>query len=91
MRPTKVGLASLSRQSCILLPQTMRTLRDHRNGDLFDPWEYLGPQRRRLLEQSWAGVFREYLLEHLPVKEFSAAFRSDFGRPSKDLHVALGA
>ena len=51
----------------------------------------LGPQRRRLLQQSWAGVFRDYLLQHLPVKELAASFRDDFGRPSKDLHVALGA
>ena len=58
---------------------------------MFDPWEYLGPQRRRLLEQSWAGVFRDYLLQHLPVKELAASFRDDFGRPSKGLHVALGA
>ncbi|MCA9100125.1 MAG: transposase [Planctomycetales bacterium] len=69
----------------------MRTLRDHHSGNLFDPWEYLGPQRRKLLEQSWAGVFRDYLLQHLPVKELAAAFCEDFGRPSKDLYVALGA
>ena len=35
----------------------MLTLRDHQSKNLFDPWEYLGPQRRRLLEKSWAGVF----------------------------------
>lgn len=69
----------------------MLTLRDHQSRDLFDPWEYLGPQRRRLLEQSWAGVFRDYLLKHLPVKELAASFQDDFGRPSKDLYVALGA
>jgi hypothetical protein len=69
----------------------MLTVRNHQSGDLFDPWEYLGPQRRRLLEQSWAGVFGDYLLRHLPVKELAACFRDDFGRPSKDLHVALGA
>lgn len=69
----------------------MRTLRDHSSDPLFDPWEYLGPQRRKLLESSWAGVFRDYLLEHLPVKELAAAFREDLGRPSKDLHMALGA
>ncbi|MBA3484913.1 MAG: transposase [Pirellulales bacterium] len=69
----------------------MLTLRDHQSGDLFDPWEHLGPRRRKLLEQSWAGVFRDYLLQHLPVKELAASFRDDFGRPSKDLSVALGA
>ncbi len=69
----------------------MLTLRDHQSGVLFDPWECLGRQRRRLLEQSWAGVFRDYLLRHLPLRELAASFRDDFGRPSKDLSVALGA
>ena len=69
----------------------MLTLRDHQSGDLFDPWDHLGPQRRRLLERSWAGVFREYLLAHLPVKKLAERFRDDRGRPSKDLFVALGA
>ena len=64
----------------------MLTLRDHRSGDLFDPWEYFGPQRRALLEQSWAGVFRDYLLRSLPVKELAASFRDDFGRPSKETY-----
>ncbi len=44
-----------------------------------------------MLEQSWSGVFRDYLLQHLPVRELAAGFRDDFGRPSKDLSVALGA
>ncbi len=69
----------------------MLTLRDHRSGDLFDPWEHLGPQRRRLLEESWAGAFREHLLNALPVGELTPYFRDGFGRPSKDLYVALGA
>ena len=69
----------------------MLTQRDHRSENLFDPWDYLGSQRRRLLEQSWAGVFRDYLLQHLPVQELAASFRDGFGRPSKDLSVALGA
>jgi hypothetical protein len=69
----------------------MLTVRDHDSGDLFDPWAYLGPRRRRLLEQSWAGVFREYLLIHLPVDELGTGFRDGVGRPSKDLYVALGA
>jgi hypothetical protein len=67
------------------------TKRDHRSGVLFYPWEYLGPQRRTLLEQSWSGVFRDYLLQLLPVRELAAGFRDDFGRPRKDLSVALGA
>lgn len=69
----------------------MQTLRDHQSRESFDPWEHLGPKRRRSLEVSWAGVFREYLLEHLPVKELAAGFCNGHGRPTKDLSVALGA
>ena len=36
-------------------------------------------------------MFRDYLLQRLPVQELAAVFREDFGRPSKDLYVALGA
>lgn len=69
----------------------MLTVRDHQSGDLFDPWEHLGPKRRALLEKSWAGVFRQYLLKHLPVAELTASFSASFGRPTKDLHAVLGA
>jgi len=69
----------------------MITLRDHRSGDLFDPWEFLGTKRRELLDRSWAGVFREHLLAHLPVGELMPHFRESFGRPSKDLYAILGA
>ncbi len=69
----------------------MKRIRDHHSPELFDPWEHLGPKRRRLLELSWAGVFRDYLLAHLPVSELAAGFCDGRGRPSKDLSVAIGA
>jgi hypothetical protein len=69
----------------------MHTLRDHHNPVLFTLWDDLGPPRQRLLKQSWAGVFRDFLLKHLPVNELTAHFCDGFGRPSKDLSVALGA
>lgn len=65
--------------------------RDHYTGSLFDPWEYLGDKRRRLLEKSWAAIFREYLLSELPVAEIGAHFSDDMGRPTKDLSMVLGA
>lgn len=68
----------------------MLTIRDHQTGDLFDPWAHLGEKRRRLLDRSWAGVFRKHLLEHLPVSELKPHFRVAMGRPTKDLHVAIG-
>lgn len=69
----------------------MLTVQDRYTGSLFDPWSHLGPKRRRLLEDSWAGVFREYLLQALPVAELASHFSEGVGRPSKDLHVACGA
>lgn len=69
----------------------MITIRDHQTGDLFDPWDHLGDKRRQLLERSWAGVFRDHLLEHLPVGELMARFSRQLGRPTKDLHMVLGA
>ena len=69
----------------------MITIRDHQTGDLFDPWEHLDAKRRRLLERSWAGVFREHLLKHLPVRELVARFSRQLGRPTKDLSTVIGA
>jgi hypothetical protein len=69
----------------------MLTIRDHQTGDLFDPWEHLGEKRRRLLDRSWAAVFREHLLNHLPVAELAARFSRELGRPTKDLHAVVGA
>lgn len=69
----------------------MRKTRDLHQADLFDPWAFLGEKRRRLLDGSWAGVFRKHLLEHLPINRFAEHFSSGMGRPTKDLHIACGA
>src|SRR4030043_2457701 len=69
----------------------MITVKDHQTGWLFDPWKHLGPKRRKLLEKSWAGVFREYLLEKLPVTKVARHFDEVMGRPSKELYTAVGA
>lgn len=36
-------------------------------------------------------MFRSHLLQHLPVREVAQHFHKGVGRPSKDLHIALGA
>ena len=43
-----------------------------------------------MLKKSWARVFREHLLSHLPVEQIAQRLCQDHGRPSKDLHVAIG-
>ena len=68
----------------------MLRIKDHKQQHLFDPWAYLSPKRRRMLEQGWPGLFREHLLGELPVKEFKAFFTEAFGRPTKELHTLLG-
>ncbi|MDO8747167.1 MAG: transposase [Thermodesulfovibrionales bacterium] len=66
-------------------------IKDHRQMDLFDPWGFLSPKRRELLDQSWAGLFQKELLRELPVGEVASFFNDDFGRPTKELHTVLGA
>jgi hypothetical protein len=65
--------------------------RDHETGSLFDQWKFLGPKRRKLLEESWAGLFRKEILHELPVDQIAPSFHSGFGRPTKELYTALGA
>src|SRR3990167_8593208 len=71
--------------------EVMIHTRDHRTVYLFDPWDYLGPKRKRLLSESWAGLFREHILAELPVQKLAHFFTKDFGRPTKELYAALGS
>jgi len=64
--------------------------RHFRQAPLIDPWGDLGPKRRQLLENSWAGLFRREILSELPVEQLARRFRADFGRPAKELHTVLG-
>jgi len=57
---------------------------------MFDPWDFLSPKRRRLLDQGWPGLFREQLLCELPVDRIKPFLSEDFGRPSKELYTLLG-
>jgi len=42
------------------------------------------------MEQSWAGLFREHILPELPVNKIAPYFTEGFGRPTKELYMALG-
>ena len=57
---------------------------------LFDPWEYLSPKRRQILDKSWAGLFKKEILKSLPIKKIIPYFDRNFGRPTKELHTAIG-
>jgi len=66
-------------------------IKNHRQKDLFDPWSFLSPKRRELLDNSWAGLFKKDLLCELPVSKVAPFFNDDFGRPTKEMYTVLGA
>jgi hypothetical protein len=65
--------------------------RDCKTGSLFDKWAYMGPKRRKLLDDSWAGLFRKEILPELPVEKLAPAFHEVNGRPTKEMYTTLGA
>lgn len=69
----------------------MITVNDHKQTFLFDPWKFLSPKRRQLLEDNWPGLFRNQLLDTLPVDKLIPFFSINLGRPSKELYTVLGA
>jgi hypothetical protein len=67
----------------------MIRINDHKQQSLFDPWHFLSPKRRRMLDESWPGLFREHLLAELPVEKLRPFLREDFGAPSKELYTLM--
>jgi len=68
----------------------MIRIKNHKQQQLFDPWSHLSPKRRRMLDEDWPGLFREHLLEVLPVDRMLPHFTDGVGRPSKEIHTVLG-
>lgn len=68
----------------------MITVKDHKQTHLFDPWRFLSPKRRKMLEEGWPGLFRNEILSELPIDRLKPFFSSHTGRPSKELHTVLG-
>ena len=63
---------------------------DHNQLHLFDPWDFLSPKRRKLLDESWAGLFQKEILRSLPVNLIKPCFSRETGRPTKELFTMLG-
>ncbi|MCP4367984.1 MAG: transposase [Deltaproteobacteria bacterium] len=68
----------------------MIRIKNHKQLEIFDPWSFMSPIRRRMLDQSWPGLFKEEILCELPVSKFKTFFNDGFGRPTKELHTGLG-
>ena len=69
----------------------MLNIKDHKTRYMFDPFEYLGPKRRKMLDDSWAGVFRDHVRHVLPVDLLVKHYCSDNGRPTNELVAMMGA
>ena len=68
----------------------MFTIKNKNQLKLFDPWDYLSPKRRKMLDESWAGLFQKNILTSLPVDKLAPYFDKYFGRSSKELHTVVG-
>lgn len=65
-------------------------VKDHKQYDMFNPFEHLGPKRLALLESSWAHLFREEILHKLPVEKLFHLYSKHSGRRTKELYAMLG-
>lgn len=70
----------------------MFNVKDHKTGYLFKhgPFTWLGPKRSKLIEQSWAMIFRDTILPNLPVNKLKKHYHSSVGAPTKDLAAMMG-
>ncbi|NDY73172.1 hypothetical protein DO021_03845 [Desulfobacter hydrogenophilus] len=57
---------------------------------LFDPWDFLSSKHRKMLDDSWAGLFQQEILRSLPVDLVKPFFSKTMGRPTKELYTMLG-
>lgn len=57
---------------------------------IFDQFSHLGPKRRCLLDESWAGVFRNEILPELPVDDLRKHYHETDGRPTNEMYSMVG-
>jgi hypothetical protein len=69
---------------------TVIHVKDHKQYDMFNPFEHLGPKRLALLESSWAHLFREEILHKLPAEKLFHLYDEFKGRRTKELYAMLG-
>ena len=52
---------------------------------------YFSKQKLAILENSWAGTFRAYILPNLPFGKLAQHYSQDIGRSTKDMVTSMGA
>jgi len=65
--------------------------KDHKTLHIFDSFAFLGPKRKKLMDTSWAKLFRDEILPVLPVGKIFKNYHWAMGRPTKELYAMLGA
>ena len=68
----------------------MINIKDHKTLNIFDPFAFLGPKRKKLIDTSWAKLFRDQILPELPVNRIFKEYHWFMGRPTKELYAMLG-
>jgi hypothetical protein len=69
----------------------MINIKDPNQLNIFDPWAFLTPKRRKMLDNGWPGLFREHILPSIPVDKVGKYFNETFGRPTKEIYAMIGA
>ena len=59
--------------------------------NIFDPWDFLTPKRRKMLDNGWPDLFRKQILSSIPIDKVATHFDEAMGRPTKELYSAIGA
>lgn len=62
----------------------MTNKKTHKEPDLFDTWDFLNPNRRRMLEEDWPGLFKQHLLCELPAANIHPLLTDGFSQSSAD-------
>lgn len=62
----------------------MINIKDNSQKDLIDSWSFLSPKHRKLLDETWAGLFQMEILCELPIYKLVSFFNDDLGRITKD-------
>ena len=65
-------------------------VKDHKQYNMFHPFEHLGPKRLALLESSWSHLFREEILRKLPAEKLFPLYDEFKGRKTKELNAIIG-
>lgn len=69
----------------------MKTINDPSQQRLFDAFAgVIGEAGRKLIEEGWQSLFREVVLEQLPVDKVSEDMSDRAGRPSVELYAMVG-